>query len=206
MDRKGSEKFFRLLLFRFLPLALLLSFVGWFVWARWRAERIPQNERMAYTLLKVLTGAEADFRANDRDRNEVQDFWTGDVAGLYSLMANGQEIQLIERALAEADLKPLNPLVPKPIPYHGYYFMALDRDESESPPEPYRQDTDKKSGKVHHARKFGFCAIPAEYKVTGRGFFIVNENNTVRFKYTYTEGVDSWPSDEDMRHEWAIGG
>jgi hypothetical protein len=187
-----------MLLFRVLPIALFLSFAGWFVWARWRAEQIPANERGAATSLKTLSTAEADFRANDRDRNGVNDFWTGDVAGLYSL-------GLIQREVAEADLKPINPLVPKPIPFHGYYFVALDRDESETPPEPLRQVTDKNSGKVHHLRKFAFAAIPAEYKVTGRAFFIVNENNTVRWNYGYCDVIDAWPSDEDMRHEWAIG-
>jgi hypothetical protein len=120
------------------------------------------------------------------------------VAGLYRL-------GLIERGVAEADLKPLVPLVPKPIPFNGYYFVAMSRDDSETPPENLQQDTDKKSGKVHHLSKFGFAAIPAKFNVTGVGSYIVNENNSVRWKYTYTEMIDAWPSDEDMRHEWAIG-
>ncbi|HVR83252.1 MAG TPA: type II secretion system protein, partial [Planctomycetota bacterium] len=43
------------------------------------------NERNASTSLKTLTSAEADFRANDRDWNHVNDFWTGDVKGLYCM-------------------------------------------------------------------------------------------------------------------------
>src|SRR5438046_7800341 len=43
------------------------------------------NERSASTSLKTLSTAEADFRANDRDWNHVNDFWTFNVCGLYSL-------------------------------------------------------------------------------------------------------------------------
>src|SRR5258706_4881229 len=43
------------------------------------------NERSASTSLKTLSTAEADFRANDRDWNHVNDFWTYNVAGLYTM-------------------------------------------------------------------------------------------------------------------------
>src|SRR5438034_2346623 len=43
------------------------------------------NERSAATSLKTLSTAEADFRANDRDWNHVNDFWTFNVCGLYSM-------------------------------------------------------------------------------------------------------------------------
>src|SRR5215203_2691977 len=44
-----------------------------------------ENERNASASLKTLSSAEADFRANDRDWNHVNDFWTGDVKGLYTM-------------------------------------------------------------------------------------------------------------------------
>src|SRR5689334_9677177 len=34
------------------------------------------NERNASASLKTLASAEADFRANDRDNNKINDFWT----------------------------------------------------------------------------------------------------------------------------------
>jgi len=177
---------------------LVLGAVSFITWANWRSQDKSHNQSNAATVLKTLSTAEAVFRNKDLDGNGVNDFWTGDVAGLYRL-------GLIERAVAEADLRPIIPLVPKPIPYRGYYFIALVRDESETPHEDLRQDTDKKSGKVHHLSKFGFSASPAEYDVTGRDTFIVNENNTVRCRHAYGNLVDCWPSDEDMRHDWAIG-
>src|SRR3954470_19647882 len=71
------------------------------------------NERNASTSLKTLTSAEADFRANDRDWNHVNDFWTADVKGLYTMSSaavSGSSnstldpaIKLIELSIASAD-------------------------------------------------------------------------------------------------------
>src|SRR5437868_15151281 len=70
------------------------------------------NERNASTSLKTLTSAEADFRANDRDWNHVNDFWTGDIKGLYTMTSaavSGKSggttdpaIKLIELSIASA--------------------------------------------------------------------------------------------------------
>ena len=42
------------------------------------SSQLASNERGAATALKTLASAEADFRANDRDKNGVNDFWTAD--------------------------------------------------------------------------------------------------------------------------------
>src|SRR5712671_4146864 len=71
------------------------------------------NERNASTSLKTLTSAQADFRANDRDGNKVNDFWTANVAGLYTMTSaavignsnssTDPAIKLIELSIASAD-------------------------------------------------------------------------------------------------------
>ena len=72
------------------------------------------NERNSSTSLKTLASAEADFRANDRDWNHVNDFWTADVRGLYTLTSaavpgaspnntSDPAIKLIELSVASAD-------------------------------------------------------------------------------------------------------
>src|SRR5262252_841220 len=72
------------------------------------------NERNASTSLKTLASAEADFRSNDRDSNHVNDFWTGNVAALYTLTSaavtgntpnstSDPSIKLIELSLASAE-------------------------------------------------------------------------------------------------------
>jgi len=43
------------------------------------------NERCSSDSLKTLSSAEPDFRANDEDWARVEDFWTADVRGLYTL-------------------------------------------------------------------------------------------------------------------------
>src|SRR5258706_772519 len=181
-----------------LIVAALAGVTAAVVWPRWRSKVRAENERHAATMTKILSSAEADFRANDRDGNGVNDFWTGDVAGLY-------KYGLIPREVAEADLRPLVPLVPKPIPYKGYYYIAMQRDESEKPIEDLRQATDKTSGKVHHLSLFGFSAYPADYGVTGRETFIVNQNNTVRWRHTYGQVMDYWPNSAKLRNDWALG-
>jgi len=150
------------------------------------AKSLAENEQAAAAAIKTLASAEADFRANDRDWNLVNDFWTGDVAGLYYVRSNAAndapQIRLILREIAEADARPLKPLGPGPVPHHGYFFIALEEDDAmEGSERLYKQDTGGKPpmGKVHNASKFGFCAYPAEYGVTGKFTYLINENNTV---------------------------
>ena len=50
-----------------------------------RSEWEHFNERCASDSLKTLTAPEPDFRANDRDWCHVNDFWAGDVTGLYTM-------------------------------------------------------------------------------------------------------------------------
>lgn len=153
------------------------------------------NERHASRLLKSLAPAEADFRANDRDQNGIQDFWTGDVAGLY------EAGRLIERELAEADAAPLKPLVPKPVPFHGYFFRALLTDRSVNPPEEYGQSTDRSGRKVHHPSKYGFVAYPAEHGKTGNVVLLFDHGQTM-IQRQGPEVLLHWPSDEELRKSY----
>ncbi len=159
----------------------------------YRSSQRHSNEQSASAALKTLATAEADFRANDRDENKVQDFWTGDVAGLYYLKPQGSDepVKLIEKAIADAD-----PSRPGAKPFHGYWFVAMDKDEDGK---PYRQDTEGVGTKgllKYHPSKFAFCAYPAEPGVTGVAVFALNENNTI-FKNLVTKAaVLKWPSED----------
>jgi hypothetical protein len=168
------------------------------------------NEMAASFSLKTIASAQADFRGNDRDDNKIQDFWTGDVAGLYGVKAqDGQTIKLIELSVAAADAAPLEAEGPwqkiEPrAPKDGYHFQAMVLDGSCEPSEPYRADTqgDRKMGRVHNTSRFGGCAFPAEYGLTGVRTFILNEGNTVFWKDSGGEPVLEWPSEEELRREW----
>jgi hypothetical protein len=162
------------------------------------------NERTASTDLRTLTSANADFRANDRDWNHVNDFWTGDVSGLYFVKSppSGDEVKLIRPEVAGADFKPLFPLS-RPCAKSGYLFLALDRDDSVPGPKgEYKVDTDKSGRKVHHLEMFGYSAFPNSHW-TGKYVFTINENNTV-FREAGTEPRTHFPSDAQLQQRWSI--
>ena len=159
-----------------------------------------ENERNASTSLKTLTSAESDFRTNDRDLNRVNDFWTGDVSGLYYLKpaGDGPGIRLIDESLANADAKPLLAPTKGTSPRACYLFQALDQDRNLKGAEAeYRRDTDKSARKVHNMEIFGFCAYP-ENESGGKYVFGVNENNTI-FRENGTKPWTSWPTDKDLK-------
>ena len=161
------------------------------------------NERNASTSLKTLSSAEADFRANDRDWNHVNDFWTGDVKGLYTMTSaavtgntanstTDPSIKLIELSVASADSDPAliaaggenialtNFSVPSA--KAGYWYQALINDLTlaGSTEATYKLDTGgtPTMGSVHNTSKFGFIAYP-DSQSSGKYCFIVNENNTI---------------------------
>src|SRR5262245_40436882 len=123
------------------------------------------NERNASTSLKTLSSAEADFRANDRDWNHVNDFWTANVSGLYTMTSSAivgakqndttdPTIKLIELSVASADADGTfysaggeNGDLTNIAVYSakaGYWYAALTADLSLPATDPervYRRDT-----------------------------------------------------------------
>jgi prepilin-type N-terminal cleavage/methylation domain-containing protein len=160
------------------------------------------NERNASTSLKTLTSAEADFRANDRDWNHVNDFWTGDVKGLYCMTsaavignAGGTvdpPIKLIELSIASAD--GYGTLVPAGTECMalsnfavssakaGYWYQALIGDSAMTGTTEFTYALDTGGtpimGSCHNTSKFGFIAYP-DSQSAGKYCFVVNENNTI---------------------------
>jgi prepilin-type N-terminal cleavage/methylation domain-containing protein len=170
------------------------------------------NERSASTSLKTLSTAEADFRANDRDWNHVNDFWTESVYGLYCMTscavtgATGAAttadpaIKLIELSVASADAgSAVASLTGEcatlatfaiPSAKAGYWYTALINDMSVagSTDQTYKQDTGGSTamGAVHNTSKFGFLSYP-DSQSSGKFVFIVNENNTIFRSATTTQ-------------------
>ena len=169
---------------------------------------IPVNERNASTSLKTLTTAQADFRSNDRDGNRTNDFYSRDVAGLYALKGatganteatagkvgeGGVILKLIEPSLAKADTTEGRWTYPvmeitEPEPKAGYFFAALKQGELGGKVLNYHE------GDGRNADMFGFVAYPAEYGVTGKMTFIVNEDNTIWQKDCGGEDIDLFPA------------
>lgn len=187
-------------LLRILPpwIFLFVLLAAGYLWGidEWRRRVRWDNDSHAYRGRFILLRAEREFFANDVDGNGIRDYWTGDIAGLY-------RFGLIDRDLAAADVCPLVAIVPKPVPWHGYYVRMLERDENETPPEPYAQVTDPASGKVHHRSKVAVCLYPAEPGVSGSFIYITNENGPYRrHPWPGPGGVvpKNWPKDADLRY------
>lgn len=164
------------------------------------------NERNASASLKTMATAEADFRANDRDGNHVNDFWTADVEGLYTVYPSGGTansiIKLVELSVAGADAIPLAGSAPgaadggvlgtaaltNPQPKAGYWYSTLVSDSSQTPVMVYNTITVNGGAQRYNASAFGFVAWPDSYSA-GRNVFIINEGNTI-FKRTTIGNVN----------------
>jgi type II secretory pathway pseudopilin PulG len=172
------------------------------------------NERNAMASIRTLCFAEADFRGNDRDGNGVNDYWTADVKGLYTMTSasvpgariedtTDQPVKLIELSVACADVDgalvtaggenhPLS-LMALPFPKAGYWYAAMNRDLTVSNPAQsvYRQDTGGTPGMgaCHNLSRFGFVAFP-DTRPAGKYVVLINENNTC-FRSAVTSAIRS---------------
>jgi prepilin-type N-terminal cleavage/methylation domain-containing protein len=164
------------------------------------AAQRASNERNASASLKTLGTAEADFRSNDRDGNVVNDFWTGDVAGLCiirpldstgAVAPDGPTagIRLIEPSVAAADgdatvglaLYTTEQVVPnRPFtiyqPKAGYVYVAAASENPAQVP-ALRFDTDTSGAYLacHNMDRFAFLAVPNTLS-SGRLAFILNQD------------------------------
>ena len=167
------------------------------------AAQRASNERNAGASLKTVTSAQADFRANDRDANRVNDFWTLDLFGLYGLIPiqggaaappadqpnPTNVLKLIEPALAGADgltdeaqygnIQFATSLVTG-TSKAGYGFRALHNEVTGGVVLTLLNDTDGATfyGAVHDNDRFAFIAFPLSIN-SGKMMFIVNEDNTL---------------------------
>ena len=118
-------------------------------------------------------------------------FWVGDVSELYRL---GK----ISRELAEADTAPLRPLVPQPVPIHGYYVRAMES----GPPEFDDRAPVSFKGQTWCPDNFAiliYPAVPGPGKRTlmwTRGALLTRSDEwTPVFRY---------PSNRERKTQWGI--
>lgn len=157
---------------------------------RWGAKRRQANERNAAGAIKLLSAAQADFRANDRDGDGLPNFWKADVAGLFATTRRGDPsgapIALIDPRLAAADAAPARRIASSR-PWNGYWFRAI-LDPDETTPDPHR---------------FAYCAFPDSPR-DGDRIFIINQDNSVRSRLTRLPGgVPTYPTDDLIRAYWS---
>jgi len=162
------------------------------VWFPSTLQRSHPTERPPSTALKTIASAQADFRANDRDGDGVNQFWRADIAGLYALApSGGPAIRLIERSLALADARPVYDLTQpgERAPKQGYWYRAI-------------RGADEKT--LDAGARFAAVAYPADYPKSGKYTFIVDENNTIfRADLGHGKGLEGFPTDDELRTKWA---
>jgi hypothetical protein len=148
-----------------------------------------------------LRSAQQEFREKDLDQNGIQDYWTGDLTRLFDL-------GLIPREIAEADAAPIRPIVDRPKPYHGYFFVTLKQDLSPGKPTELMQDTDGKNGKVHHRTMWGICAYPSEATKPPKRTYLWctgSEWTGLLGRYEDKPGpVRDWPAKKERIEDWAV--
>ena len=171
---------------------------------RWH--RGGSAERNAAASLKTITVAQVDFRSNDRDNNQINDFWRGDIAGLYGFCPRDstEMVKLLEISVAGADAQPLdkstNPPTPGKMtglayyathaPKAGYWFRAI-------------RHADEKD-KLDTESRFAAVAYPADYPKSGRWTYVVDESNTIyKRDLGRPGGIDVYPTDEELKLQWA---
>ena len=142
--------------------------------------------------MKSISSAQADFRANDRDWNQVNDYWRGDIAGLYGLEVRGHAIKLIEWSLAAADDRPALPTdkVLERWPKAGFWFRALPHDGE----------------KGRGPDRFAACSFPESLEAGRYGTYIVSEENTVRRRLLgHARGIEFYPPEGQLKNgEWTV--
>ena len=99
---------------------------------------------------------------------------------------------------------PLDPKKTPPIPFHGYYFVAIVRDNSTTPPTEYRQDEDDSGRKVSSKSSFSFCAYPAEYDWRHRRTFIIKQDLLVYATNNGGQPVTEWPTDAGLKKRFYV--
>jgi hypothetical protein len=179
---------------------------------------LQANEKSAIAALRALSTCEYLWRSEDNDKNGIPDFWTYDISNLFRKIKEGHPIEMITISLARADATPhLDGLFGqdfsydfagngKPEPKSGYFFRAMLTDENG---QPYNQNGVGVNGiSAANSDKFAFVAYPAQYSVTGKRTFIINEKN---FVYAVDTGSDAdkiilqWPG-SDPRDVEAVPG
>lgn len=105
-----------------------------------RKTQMVDNQMHAMSKLKELSIIVHLVRADDRDEDGVNAFWTRDVAGLFAYGPRGTSEGMpwidIQTAMADPDGFPNDPGVSKgsePQRYYGYWFVMVKKDVGRSP-------------------------------------------------------------------------
>lgn len=167
-------------------LGVLLTLGGACGWLQWREHVPARNHGFASQARVILVRAQFGYLELERKRGAVVEPWTRDVSGLF-------RFGLIDRTIAEADDRAVGPLVPEPVPTHGYFVRFLPIEE-----------LDEIDGKAVRRKSFAYCLHPAEPGVSGRYIYLMGSSGMFRRAPSSVVAVPTaWPSDEEIRRFWS---
>ncbi|MBI4833542.1 MAG: DUF2950 family protein [Planctomycetes bacterium] len=158
-----------------------------------RSDRMEANETVAIGSLKAIHAGEATWRQTSMSGTGKTDYWTYDVSTLYRMLKGGTPSAYITLDLAKADVnchpddsiangitQDWNVIKSTCGPKAGYWIKALKEYE---PGKPYNQNFYAGTNVAcANDYRFGFCAFPAEYGVSGIRTFILNEQGIIYYK------------------------
>lgn len=153
----------------------------------------PGYEATAFACLRHIWGLQYYFRNSDLDQNNENDYWVADLGGLHRMLVpNGRPDGLgvlADKEMVRADTRLSVPLtqegrfgasndpgsrvmVAMEEEEHrcGYYFAALEEFEESTGRWVAYDD-----GSGRNKDRYGFCAYPWSYGVSGVNSFIVSE-------------------------------
>ncbi len=160
-----------------------------------RDSQRASNEVAASSAMGSLYRADEDFRENDRDNDGAQNYWVGDVYGLFALTPASagtlqppdpaRMIRLIEPRLAAADVTAcgnwpgavaVQDAVGRWAPRSGYVFFAFARYETTAGSEPFGESGRIAArGRGLNATRFALCAMPLNYSQGHQMFIAYSE-------------------------------
>jgi prepilin-type N-terminal cleavage/methylation domain-containing protein len=159
--------------------------------------KMTANQGNANAACKALVTHEAVWRSQDIEKNGLNDFWCGDVAGFFAVQdATLKNVALIDMAFGQADFVPVVGNTYKggsgaagawvTAPKQGYYFQVMVTDQSAATyidagaAAPLSAAPGIVAGKyTSSTSRFGFCAFPAAYGTDGQLSFVVGEDGIV---------------------------
>lgn len=155
--------------------------------------RKAANEKAGMSAIRTIMSAEETFRQVNGDRNQVTNYWTGDVWGLYGIQdATGEAKAWVDQAVGAADYNhdtvatgsnntsPADydiAAFPASEQSHNGYFLAVFENDGNGA--SLQEDLDGDGNAFESSTSYAFQAFPEEYDSTGNNGFIVNQQGTI---------------------------
>ena len=141
-----------------------------------------------------VQAAQDNFRRNDGDSNGEEDYWTGDVAGLWRYTSIGSSSQIAALANADPNALPAHGRPGVKEPYFGYWICTMTTDPDG---QPYAQDPDGDGVATTNPDRYGFCIYPATYGGKTVITYIFDEHEEVWQKHIGGQPQPTWPDDPE---------